>query len=72
MQYLFPRLSGKLWPKCVPSRPTASPSFKTLIFSLTISSSLKLGHPWSLLSLINYSYVRPLGAINKGFPVTVS
>ena len=45
MQYLFPDLSGKLWPRWVPVKLTVSPFFKALTLSQTTSESLNEGHP---------------------------
>ena len=43
MQYRLPFLSGRLWPRWVPARLTASPSLRHRTFSQTTSSSRKLG-----------------------------
>lgn len=72
MQYLFPLLSGRLWPRCVPSNDTVSPFGRQRTFSQTTSSSRKLGQPWSIDSSLNWVSVLPMGATNSGFPVTES
>ena len=72
IQYLFPLESGKLCPKCVPSKLTHSPSPKHRTLSHTTSSSLKLGHPCDPLSFRKDSKSRPSGAMKSGLPVLES
>ena len=46
IQYLFPLVSGRLWPKCVPAELTVSPLlFKTLTLSQITSESRNEGQP---------------------------
>ena len=72
MQYRFPRPSGKLCPRCVPSILTVSPFGKTRTFDWTTSRSRKEGQPCALDSARKASIVLPIGAMNKGLPVTES
>ena len=46
--------------------------FRTLMFSLTISSSRKLGHPCAMLLACQVLKSRPSGARNSGLPHTLS
>ena len=73
IQYRFPEKSGRLCPRWVPSKLTASPLFKTRTpLSHTTSLSLNEGHPWLTDSLIKSSKDLPLGATNSSFPVLLS
>ena len=66
----LPLPSGRLWPRCVPSTLTASPSPSTRTFSQTTSSCRKEGQPCELDSLRKASIVRPRGATKSGLPAS--
>jgi hypothetical protein len=66
IQYLFPLVSGRLWPRCVPAVLTVSPLlFKTLTLSQITSESRNEGQPWTLDSAMKASTERLTGAFRE-------